>query len=114
MTKEELENIIHNAGEAQKVLRIRYRDKKDRVETRNVEPYEIKNDHLFAYCRKRKGIRQFHLERIESAKQTNYPYFPKWPIKLGEAMDKTASQTNPWVYRIANLVFGDYYNPQVE
>lgn len=112
MQKEEKEKVIHEAGKNQRVLRIQYRDKLNRVGFRNVEPYEIKNDHLFAYCRKRKSVRQFNLDRIEAIKPTPYMYFAKWPIKLGE-LQKEAIY-NPWLYKIASMTFGDYYSAQVE
>lgn len=114
MERDVLTKQIHDAGQNRHVLRIVYKDKQDRVQIRNVEPYEIKNDHLFAYCRKRKGIRQFHLDRIQKAKPTAYTYFDKWPVKLGEDFKKVASSINPWHYAIPTSVFGSYYNAQVE
>lgn len=114
MDRQELEHQLTQAAKQQKVVRITYKDKMDRIATRNVEPYELKNNHLFAYCRKRKGIRQFHLDRIEKAKPTTYSYFAKWPIKLGDELKKEASTLNPWTYRIVSHLFGDYYSAQVE
>lgn len=103
---------IQKAAKNNKVLRIQYTDRKDDDSIRNVEPYEIRGDHLFAYCRKRKGIRRFDMNKMNSVKETQYTYMPKYPVKINEEMKKTAS--TKYDYMIGNQCFGDYESAMVE
>lgn len=111
MNKKELERIIKDSAKTHSVLRIKYKDKKDQDSIRNIEPYEIKGDKLWAYCRKKKGIRQFDLNKVSGAIVTKYTYFPKWPVKLNEeSLEKSASHQ----YQIGNSLFGLYYEAEDE
>jgi predicted DNA-binding transcriptional regulator YafY len=115
MDEDELTKIIKETAKHGKVLRIKYVNAKDENSIRNVEPYEIRNGKLWAYCRQKRGIRQFSMENIQSAKPTPYNYFPKWPVKLNEdALNKKASFDNPWDYHILEHLFGSYHNAEVE
>jgi predicted DNA-binding transcriptional regulator YafY len=117
MDKDELTGRIETSAKNKNVLRIKYTDLKDQASIRNVEPYEIRGDKLWAYCRKRKSIRQFDLNRIQQANVTKYTYFPKWPIKIGnDPLEKTASSSSytKWLYQIGNQAFGSYYNSELE
>lgn len=116
MIREELENKIKESAQNANVLRIKYTDVKDANSIRNVEPYEIKVDKLWAYCRKKKGIRQFDLNRIDNATVTKYPYYPKWPVKIGEddeAFTKAAS-IRYYLDNINEKVFGSYSDAELE
>lgn len=99
---------IEQAAREKHVLRLSYVDLKKQESIRNVEPYEIRNGMLWAYCRKKKGIRQFALDRIRSAKVTRYTYLPKYPDKITNPLEKTAG--------LAFYVplFGPYANAPVD
>lgn len=111
MDKEKTKEIIRQAAKGGKVMRIGYIDQKAEYSIRNVEPYEIRDGKLWAYCRKKKGIRQFSIDQIQSAKLTKYPYLPKWPVKINESMEKKAYEK--WLYKIASC-FGDYEDAELE
>lgn len=99
---------IEQAAKEKRVLRISYVDLKKQESIRNVEPYEVRNGKLWAYCRKKKGIRQFELDRIRSAKVTRYAFLPKYPDKITTPFEKIAN------YRFSNIWFGDYANAPVD
>lgn len=86
-----VKETIKDAAKKKRVLRLAYRDLKGNTSIRNVEPYELRGNRIYAYCRKRKSIRQFDLSRISSAKMTHYAYLPKYPIRMNETLTKTAS-----------------------
>lgn len=86
-----MDEIIREAGRERRVLRVRYTDKQGRPSERNIEPYEIRGERLWAYCRKRKGIRQFDMNKIENPRVTRHTFFPKYPVKFDEGHKKTAS-----------------------
>lgn len=103
---------IRKAAENKKVLRVSYTDRKDDDSIRNIEPYEMRGDHLFAYCRKRKGIRRFDINKIGSLKETQYTFMPKYPIKMSDSLEKKASTI--YDYMIGNYCFGDYESATLE
>jgi predicted DNA-binding transcriptional regulator YafY len=111
MEQNDIRAAIDQSAKENRVLRIKYTNQKDETQFRNVEPYEYKGDHLFAYCRKKKNVRRFDLKKIESAKLTSYTYFPKWPVKIGQTdLTKTAAFNNPYLYTILTSLFGSYNN----
>jgi predicted DNA-binding transcriptional regulator YafY len=111
MELDDIRSVIDQAAKDNRVLRIKYTNKKDETQFRNVEPYEYKGDHVLAYCRKKKNIRRFDMKKIESAKLTNYSYFPKWPVKINQTeLTKTAAFENPYLYTILTPLFGSYNN----
>lgn len=75
------ENIAKAATD-QTCLNLFYQDKEQNVTERLVEPYELKDGKLFAYCRKREGIRAFKLENIVSAQKTSQIYDARFPIQI--------------------------------
>lgn len=64
------------------LISISYKDAKDQITVRTVEPYEIKNGKLFAHCRTRNAIRGFNLDRITSVTETNMDFEPRFPITI--------------------------------
>ena len=114
METKEIEQKIKDSAKDNKVLRIQYLDKKNEATIRNVEPYEIRNGKLWAYCRKKKGIRQFDLNRIQSARTTHYIYFPKWPVLLNETTLEKKAYLNSYSYLIQDRLFGRYSDAQLE
>ena len=116
MDKKEIKKRIKEGATKGQVLRITYKDSKGDVSKRNVEPYEIKNNHLWAYCRKRRNIRQFKLGNISHVTITKYNYMPKWPVKIGnDTLKKTASVSyEKWLYKIGNAAFGSYEEAEVD
>jgi len=103
--------IFEDAAQAERTVRITYTDVKGDTSVRNVEPYEIRGNKLWAYCRKKKGIRQFDMNKIEKAKQTQYVYLPKWDIKMNDGLEKKASfYTNP----LKDMLFGEYEKAPLE
>lgn len=75
-------NEITNGARDLKCVRIRYRDQKQEVTERTVEPYEMKNGKLFAYCRMKQGIRAFTVSNIMSAGETDTSYIPRFPVLI--------------------------------
>lgn len=115
MDKQEAKALAKSSAKDSKVLRITYLDSKNQPSIRNVEPYEIRGDQLWAYCRKKKGIRQFNLNKIQKAKVTHYTYFPKWPVKMDDGLVKKASSNHEaQLYRIMSSVFGKYEDAELE
>ena len=69
------ESIVNN-----NILRLTYRKKENnRIITRMVEPYEVKNDYLFAYdtTGKTKSIKSFALNNIISLQKQNRRFTPR-------------------------------------
>ena len=116
MDKKEIRKKIKEGATQGQVLRITYKDSKGDVSKRNVEAYEIKNNHLWAYCRKRRSIRQFKLGNISHITVTKYSYLPKWPVKIkDDSLKKTASLSyENWMYKIGNMAFGNYEEAEVD
>lgn len=78
---ETMKQIIKGATDLHCVA-IRYRDKSMEVTERVVEPYEIKDGKLFAYCHLKQGIRAFFILNILAAIETNESYNPKFPVLI--------------------------------
>jgi predicted DNA-binding transcriptional regulator YafY len=72
---------IQEAITARHVLRIAYRDRRDRETVRDVEPVAFaatRTDwYLMAWCRLRGGARAFRVDRIRSADDTGEPASPR-------------------------------------
>lgn len=104
-------SVFEDAAKSRNTVRISYTDKKGEATTRNVEPYEIRGNTLWAYCRKKKGIRQFDMSRISKAKPTKNLYIPKWDIKMSEGQEKIACfYTNG----LKDMLFGEYEKAPLE
>lgn len=78
----EVMSELVNGARDLKCVRIRYRDQKQEVTERTVEPYELKNGKLFAYCHMKQGIRSFTVSNITSAAKTNETYNPRYPVLI--------------------------------
>lgn len=99
-----MDELIRRAGRERLVLRIKYTDKSGNRSERNVEPYEIRDGKLWAYCRKRKGIRQFSLAQIENPRITHHPFIAKYPVTFDHGLKKTAGY-RMW---LGETLFGAY------
>lgn len=73
---------IKDAATDQRLLQITYIDAKNQPTIRTVEPYEIKNGSLFAYCITKNAIRQFKLDKIQSAEMHLTEYEARYPILI--------------------------------
>lgn len=82
MVKSDVMKKIKEAADSEQLLLITYADAKNQPSIRTVEPYEIKNGKLFAYCRAREAIRAFNLERIQAAEIHLGSYTPRFPILI--------------------------------
>lgn len=78
----EIMSEITNSARDLKCVRIRYRDQKQEITERTVEPYEMKNGKLYAYCHMKEGIRSFTVSNILSAGETNTKYNPRYPVLI--------------------------------
>lgn len=71
-----------------RVLAIRYRDGAGSVSSRHVEPVLLAHTgqawFLIAWCRTRKAVRWFRLDRVERADLTAEPYEPRPVADVGE------------------------------
>lgn len=75
-------NQIRNAANNQLLVTINYTDSKGIMSERIVEPYEIKNGSLYAYCTDKESIRMFKISRINSAVCSSIKYVPRWPVNI--------------------------------
>jgi predicted DNA-binding transcriptional regulator YafY len=73
---------IEQAMMSKKLITMTYVDAKGKISVRTVEPYEIKDGKLFAYCRTRNAIRGFSLSNITAVKQTDMDYAPRYPVQI--------------------------------
>ena len=64
------------------LVSISYQDSKGNFSERLVEPYEIKNGSLFAYCTERESIRNFKLSQINAAYHSTIKFNPRWPVNI--------------------------------
>src|SRR4029077_11735748 len=68
---------IQEAITARHVLRLSYRDRRDVMTTREVEPVAFAGTrtqwYLIAWCRLREGARAFRMDRIQAAVDTGEP-----------------------------------------
>lgn len=78
---------IERAATGQVTVVISYTDNKGAVTVREVEPYEIKQNKLFAWDVVRSGIRAFRLDRIQTIEPTNSRFEPRFPINLAVVTD---------------------------
>lgn len=81
MSEDVIAKIGIAAGE-QKLLQLTYVDAKGKPSIRTVEPYEVKDGKLFAYCTVKDGIRAFKLDSIQSAEVHISEYTPRFPILI--------------------------------
>lgn len=75
-------NSIERAASELRVVRITYLSNEGTISEREIEPYEIRGNMLFAYSLDKNSIRQFKLERILKATLTQKRYTPRWPIRI--------------------------------
>lgn len=73
---------IEEAAKSTRLLTITYVDQKGKVSFRTVEPYEIKNNSLFAFCYQAQGIRQFKLDKIQDTEVDVHLFTPRFPILI--------------------------------
>lgn len=76
-----LSEIIKGA-KSSKTIVVSYRSKGSGLTTREVEPYEIKDNKLFCYCLNKNSVRCFLLDNILDAVCTDNKYSPRFPIKI--------------------------------
>lgn len=82
---EVMDRIIQGAA-SKNTVTIRYRDGKNEISERTVEPYEIKNGKLYAYCLSKEGIRAFNTVNITAALSTGEAFEPRFPILITPPM----------------------------
>lgn len=73
---------IKIAAKNSTLVSISYLDSKGNFSERLVEPYEIKNGSLFAYCTEKESIRNFKLAKINSAYRSTIKFNPRWTINI--------------------------------
>lgn len=73
---------IHKAARHRRLLRITYTDSKGVPTSREVEPYEIKDGKLYAWCLSANSIRAFKLTSIALAQVTDNTFDPRFPVKI--------------------------------
>ncbi len=83
----EIVSIIRQAARERKVLIIEYRQKDEYAyEQRVVEPFSFRpegtTDRLMAWDVNKQGVRSFITENIRSARMTDRPFIPKYPVEL--------------------------------
>lgn len=81
-TQVEVLNNIRKAANARRLLRISYVDAKGVESVRNVEPYEIRDQSLYAWCHKANAIRRFNLSQIVQAQSGRMKFVPKYPVLI--------------------------------
>lgn len=73
---------IRTAAQNSVLVSISYLDSKGNFSERLVEPYEIKNGSLFAYCLEKESIRNFKLANINAAYHSTIKFKPRWAINI--------------------------------
>lgn len=73
---------IKIAAKNSTLVSISYQDSKGNFTERLVEPYEIKNGSLFAYCTEKESIRNFKLSKINAAYHSTIKFTPRWSINI--------------------------------
>ncbi len=76
-----LANIVKAAMENKTVI-ITYKDKKGDMTERETEPYEVRGDKYWGYCKDKNSIRQFSLLNVTNARITQNTYIPRWEVKI--------------------------------
>ena len=71
-------NSILQAINTHRIIKIGYIDKKGARSLRLVEPYEIKNNKLYAYCLEKRATRAFIISNINSVEVTDKNFTPRW------------------------------------
>jgi predicted DNA-binding transcriptional regulator YafY len=98
-------SVIQNAITARTIIEIEYRNIKEEVSRRNVEPigliFYALNWHMIAWCHLRKEYRDFKVFRILKIKATEQPFIQKEHMELNEYL-KTATREfiNPGMCRL--------------
>lgn len=64
------------------IIAIRYRDKSFELSERLIEPYEVKQGKLFAYCLTKNGMRAFFIDNILAAAGSNTEFAPRFPVMV--------------------------------
>lgn len=75
-------DVIREAARDLRIVTITYQDSKGMMTLRDVEPYEIKDGKLWAYCLLSGAIRQFTLGRILHIEILDATYRPRWAVKI--------------------------------
>lgn len=75
-------DVIAQAAQTTRLLTITYIDSKGQVSSRTVEPYEVKDGKLYAFCHKAQNIRAFKLDHIQQAVLEAHTYQPRFPILM--------------------------------
>lgn len=65
-----------------RTLRFRYMAADGSISDRDVEPYELRDQTLFAFCTDRQALRQFKLERM-SELEIGVKFTPRQAIVIG-------------------------------
>jgi len=74
--------VIKEAGNNKRTLKMIYLKSSESLEPREIEPYEIRDNDFFGYDVKKEGIRRFKLEEISSIEKTDNKFTPRWEIKV--------------------------------
>jgi predicted DNA-binding transcriptional regulator YafY len=80
--KQDIFKAIQESAKTQRLLSISYVDSKGIASVREVEPYEIRDNSLFAFCRKANNIRRFNLDQVVQAQVSDNLFIPRFPFKL--------------------------------
>lgn len=81
-TNPEFLNTIINSASTLNTVMLSYIDKEGVITEREVEPYEMKDGKLWAYCMVKQSIRQFDFGNIVNAVGTTRNFNPRWPVKI--------------------------------
>jgi predicted DNA-binding transcriptional regulator YafY len=81
-TQVEIISAIRKSAASTRLLRISYVDAKGVESLRSVEPYEIKENSLYAFCHKANAIRRFNLNQIIQAQPTRTKFIPKYTVLI--------------------------------
>lgn len=84
-----IKSAIDRGLDERKVLKLSYKDSKDKVTVRDVEPLEIKPDgSLFAWCLLRNSVRKFKMPQIVDIAVTEKPFEVRRFDKEGEIEER--------------------------
>jgi predicted DNA-binding transcriptional regulator YafY len=82
LNKVKILSTIKSAAQNKHTVILQYSDAKNKLSSREVEPYEFNGNKLWAHCLLRDNIRQFDISRIKSAEETENTFEPRRDIKI--------------------------------
>lgn len=87
-----VKRIISDQGKLNRTVKFTYTNLSGKKSSREVDPYEIKGRHLWAFDRGSDAhIKKFFINKLENVTPGKNTFEPQWEVKFAMEKDKTAS-----------------------